>query len=243
VAAATNPEARPRFYEVLGRSDLFVIDESPGARPPGQHTLAAGAQLQLRKVDFEGVPHLPVFSSATRISAVTKQEVHFVAMKASALFEIFGSEPLLLNPGSQYGKQLTPEEISGIRNGSIFSPRREQVVSGGEQVMLGQPSAYPSHVTDALCALFKTRKAVRAAYLAHAFFPQSGQPPHTMIGVDVEAGTDYDGLMGEVGTVLEGVTRQGELVDVIKIDAASGISTYMTKETKPFYRKRWLGLL
>ena len=82
---------------------------------------------------------------------------------------------------------------------------------------------------------------MRAAYLAHVLDPKSGDAPHTMIGVDVDAGTDYDRLMGEAALVLSGVTKKDEVVDFLRI-TSGGVSDYMTKKTKAFYRKKWLGV-
>jgi hypothetical protein len=62
-----------------------------------------------------------------------------------------------------------------------------------------------------------------------------------MIGVDVDAGADFDRLMGEAAIVLDGVARQGEVIDFLRI-TDGGVSDYMTKKTKPFNRRKWLGL-
>jgi hypothetical protein len=242
VAAASDPSARPRFYEVLSKSDLVVIDENPGpGLADGPRRLEAGQSLQLRQLDVGGVPHVPVFSSSARISAVVKTEVRILAMNTKALFEIVAGSHAILNPGSQYGKQLTPEEMAQVVDGSIFAPRSTEVVAEPRQVLMGQPANYPTHVTTPLAAFFKTKTEVSAAYLAHVFDPKSAAEPHTMIGVDVDAAADFDRLMGEASIVLQGVAKQGEVIDFIRI-TDGGVSDYMTKETKPFYRRRWLGL-
>jgi hypothetical protein len=243
VAAATDPTARPRFYELLSKSDLLVIDESPGPGPArGRQVLEAGRSLQLRSLDLGGVPHIPVFSSRDRISAVVKTEVRYLAMNAKALFEIVAGSHLILNPGAPYGKQLTPEEIAQVVDGSIFAPRSREVVAEARQVLMGQPASYPTHVTNALAAFFKTKKEVGAAYLAHVLDPKIGATPHTMIGVEVDAAADYDRLMGEAAIVLDGVAQKGELINFVRISEDGGVSDYMTKQTKPFYRRKWLGL-
>jgi hypothetical protein len=242
LAAATDPSARPHFYEVLARADLLVIDDSPGpALPEGPLVLETGRPLQVRQIELEGVLHTPVFSSSLRISAFVNRQVRTLAMNAKALFEITAGDHLVLNPASDYGKQFTPEETAQVVDGSIFSPRNRIVVPEARQVLLGQPANYPTHVTNPLAAFFKTRKSVRAAYLAHVLDPKSGDAPHTMIGVDVDDGADYDQLMGQAATVLGGVAQKDEVIDFIRI-TRDGISDYMTKETKPFYKRKWLGL-
>jgi hypothetical protein len=242
VAAAKDPTARPRFYQILSKSDLLVIDESPG--PPaarGHHVIEAGRSLQLRQLDVGGFPHVPVFTSSARISAIVKTEVRFLAMNAKALFEIVGTSHVILNPGSQFGKQLTPNEMAQVVDGSIFAPPSTEIVAEARQVFMGQPANYPTHVTTALTAFFKTKKEVGAAYLAHVLDPKFGPEPHTMIGVDIDAGANFDRLMGEAAIVLDGVARDGEAIDFIRI-TDGGVSDYMTKETKPFFRRKWLGL-
>lgn len=242
VAGATSAEARPRFYELLGDAELLVIDEDPPANPaPGPVMLKEGRALKLRQLEIDGVLHVPVFSSPARVSTFVRAEAPFLSLKARDLFGIVREAHLILNPGSQYGKQFTPEEIAGILDGAIFAPRGREVLQEAREVMLGQPSEYPTHVTSVLAAYFKTRKEVRAAYLAHAFMPSTGEPPHTMIGVDVDPGADYDRLMGQAAVVLDGVAKPGEIVDFIRIDG-QGVSEYMTTQTKPFYRRRFMGI-
>lgn len=227
VAAATNPDARPRFYEVLSRSDLVVIDEDPP-----------------RKVDIDGVPHAAVFSSAARIGAdVTRgATVRHRAVNARTLFGAIGAQPVILNPGSAFGKTFTSEEVAQVVDGSIFAPRETLVVPDDREVMLGQPANYPAHVTDPIAAFFETKSEVRAAYLAHMFDPESGDEAHTLIGVDIEDGTNFERLMGEAAIIIGAVAQKEEVVDFCRIIAGEGVSEYMTKETKPFYRRKVLGL-
>ena len=237
-AAATDPEARPRFYEVLSSATLFLIDERPETRRPsgGDDVLREGESIPVRQLEFEGTLYVPVFSSKTRVGALVPDEVAVIGLAAKALFELIAGSHVVLNPGSAYGKQFTPDEIAQIVDGSIFEPRARTMVPEDRQVMLGQPSDYPKHVTDALAAFFKDKPEVAAAYLAHMFVPNSGEPPHTMIGVDAEPDADFDRLSGEVGIVLGDVAHQGELIDLIRI-TEGGVSDYMTQETTPFYKR------
>jgi hypothetical protein len=242
VAAATNPEARPRFYEMLAKSDLLIVDENPEpGRPIGPHVLEAGRSLPIRMVAIDGVPHTPVFSSPARIAAVVQGQVRYLAINSRLLFETIGKHPAVLNPGSEYGKQLAIEEMAGVVDGSIFKPDATTVVQEAREIMMGQPADYPTHVTDPLAAFFKTKKPVRAAYLAHVFDPKSGDQPHTMIGIEVDDGTDLERVVGEAGIIVRGVAKPDEFVDFIRI-TTGGVSEYMTKQTKPFYRRKVLGL-
>jgi len=241
LAATANPDARPRFYEILSNSNLLVIDESPGpATIDGPQVLEAGRSLSIRSLDISGVPHVPVFSSSERISAIVRSEVKTIAMNAKDLFKILGGGHAILNPGSDCGKAFTPHEMAQIVDGSIFAPRSVEVVTEARELLMGQPASYPTHITTPLAAFFKTKKEVVAAYLAHVCDPKSGEAPHSLIGVEMHAGADVQRVMGEASIVLESVAQKGEMIDLILV-TSGGVSDYMTKETKPFYKKKRLG--
>jgi hypothetical protein len=240
VAAMTDPAARPDFYQVLMRSDLFVIDEGPGDMRAGRHTIQKDKQLRVRNVDVEGIPHVPIFSSPARIGMVVQSQVHYIGMGAPTLFGIFGGNHLVLNPGFPCSKQFTPAEIGALLDGSLFAPRSKEVVQNERQVLLGQPATYPTRLVETLAAFFRRRKEVRAAYLAQWLDPVLGSSAHMLIGIDSKG--DFDRLIGEASLVLDQGSKAGDVVDFVRIDN-SDISRYMIKETKPFYRRKVLGLL
>ena len=137
-------------------------------------------------------------------------------------------------------------------DGSIFATAAQPASPGGHKqldvrgrrILLGQPSNYPRHLTDALSSFFATVPSVRAAYLAHGSV-EGSDGPHTMIGIDTDG--DWDALMQQIGPVLGANTRAGELVDLVKVTNKSGdvIGSYMIKHSKPFYgspRKKWFAL-
>jgi hypothetical protein len=238
VAAATDPARRPDFYRAFLSAQIYLIDERPGLQPEGSVVLAQDTELKLRSIDFEGAPHLPVFSSITRLQKFVQRESRYLAMRCSDFLPVIKGSAVLLNPASDFGKQFAPAEIAALLDGSIFAPQSSRVTTQPEEVFLGQPAEYPTHVTDALAKYFRRRGDVRAAYLAHFSNPATGDPPHTLIGVDTTG--PWKEIAGEAGIVLGGVCRPDELVDLMQIDK-SGVSDYL-RRTKPFYKKKILGL-
>jgi SseB protein N-terminal domain len=113
IAATTDPAARPQFYRDLVASDLFVVQEPD--TPSGQ--------LNIRPLEVNGNDCLPVFSSLPRLQAFIDQEVSYIAMNARDFMQITRGARLLLNAGSDYGKELLPEEIASILDGSIWQPQ------------------------------------------------------------------------------------------------------------------------
>lgn len=81
VAAARDPSRHPAFYRVFLSSDLFVVDERTDQRGEGHVELAPGAQLKLKFVNVEGDPHLPVFSSLTRLRQVVQAETRYLGVR------------------------------------------------------------------------------------------------------------------------------------------------------------------
>ncbi len=234
VAAATDAAARPAFYRAMLEQQLFIIreDKTPHKR---EHFVAQkGMTIQIRAVEAQGQPHTAIFSSPERISAVVSEKVGFMGIKGRDLLEIVRGNRLIMNPGSEYGKVFTEQEVESLLDGSIFQPSRK-VDAGGKQILLGQPKNYPSHITEPLGRLFAKLPEVKAAYLAHAMLQQEGERPHTLIGV--EAAGDWNRVREETGVVLNSSIKPGEIVDLVPVERGKGdtIGTYLLEKTKPFY--------
>jgi hypothetical protein len=241
IDSATDVAARPAFYRALAEGELFVITEGQKPDKEEQYVLPEGAKLELRVIERENKPYVAIFSSKSRISPVDQSEIGFIAMKGLDLFKMVRNADLWLNPGSDYGKILTQKEVESILDGSIFQPQ-EKLDVGGQQILLGQPKEYPEHVTVALSNLFSRGKVVKAAYLAHAFLPTNDKTPHTLIGLDVAG--EWEEAIKDIGVVLREVTKPGEIVDLVRVDPKKPdpISSYMRDSTKPFYKKKVLGI-
>lgn len=87
--------------------------------------------------------------------------------------------------------------------------------------MLGQPAKYPSHLTEALAKRFR--------------FPDSDEPPHTLIGIDADG--DWPPTIDATMKTIASVAPPSEIVDVVRIDD-SGTWSYLVNETKPFYTRK-----
>ncbi|HEX7239389.1 MAG TPA: SseB family protein [Longimicrobiaceae bacterium] len=118
VRAATDPAHRARFYRDLLEADLYVIDEGPPPEQPGWRVSDGPAQLRVGSVETDGLRCIPVFSSVPRLQAAIDREVAYVGMRARDLLGIFAGADLVLNPGSDYGRVLTADEVRGVLDGS-----------------------------------------------------------------------------------------------------------------------------
>ncbi|HVU05647.1 MAG TPA: SseB family protein [Polyangiaceae bacterium] len=123
VAAATERDARATFYRVLLSAPLFVLEETDGGDPteePSGGVLEVGSTLRIRHVELDGIQHVPVFSSMTRLLATIREPQRYVSLIGRDLFEIVRGSPVILNFGAEYGKQFLPSEIEAMLDGSIF---------------------------------------------------------------------------------------------------------------------------
>jgi hypothetical protein len=223
VAAATDPAARPQFYRDLVAADLLVIQE-PDAPPQ---------QLKIRPVEVNGHDCLPVFSSLPRLQQFVDHEVGYVAMNALEFMKITRGAFLLLNPGSDYGKEFLPEEIASILDGTIWQPQSSYTAERDTQVLLGQPARYPAELVDVLGRVFAKFDSVRAAYLAHFFNPAQGDKPHTLIAI--EAADHWEQIAAEAGMAANGVNVPDPPVDFVRLPS-SGLDSYF-QNVEPFYRR------
>jgi hypothetical protein len=238
--ASSDPAHRPQFYKDLAGADLFIIQEGPPSEQRGWRVLEEGCSLQVRNIEWNGKSFIPVFSSLPRLQAAAQSEVSYIALNALEFMKITRGAELILNPGSEYGKEFTKAEIESLLDGSIWKPSERHVIEKATEVMIGKPSNYPKELVDALTRYFKTTKEVKRAYLAHFFNPQRDEKPHTLIGVEVIG--DWDSVMSGAGMVTRGVPIPDPPVDFIQITGKGGVEDYFKTGCKPFYERKLFGI-
>lgn len=240
VAAATDPAARPQFYRDLVESDVFVVQGGPVPEASGKRTFEVDEEVTLRNLEVDGTVYLPVFSSLARLQAALTEPAGYLALNAKTLMEITRGTPLLLNPGADYGKELTVDEIASILDGSLWRPVSQYEVERDTEVMIGEPAVYPQELVDALTRIFKRLKPVRRAYLAHFFNPTVDERPHTLVAV--EATGDWDAVLAEAGVATRQVEIPDPPVDYLRLTGGGGVQDYFLEQCEPFYRAKRLRL-
>ena len=238
--AAGDPAYRPQFYKDLAAADLYIVQ--PGPPPQGEErtTLAADTEIQIESVAHDGAPHLVIYSSLPRLQASLSGEVAYLALNALELMKLTEGASLLLNPGAEFGKAFTPEEIASILDGSIWAADARYTVAKPVEVMLGQPKNYPTALVDALKTLFKMKKQIKRAWLAHIFNPDDGVQGHTLIGIEVSG--QFDEVCAEAGLVVRNVTIPDPPVDFMQVNGEGGADGYFLNQSQPFYVRRFLGI-
>ena len=236
VKAAHDPAHRPQFYRDLLASDIFLIHQGPPPDRPGTHVAGEGERLIIRPLSLDGKEYLPIFSSLAALQAVLSEQVSYVALNAAAFFKMTTGADVVLNPGSDYGKELTKDEIAGLLDGSIWKPPGGYEVKRDTPVQIGQPARYPKDLVKALSRLFTTVSEVRAAYLALFYNPQQDERPHTLIAI--EATGNWESVVAQAGMVAGAIAVPDPPIDFMRLTGRSGIEDYFGRECRPFYERR-----
>ena len=108
--ASTDASARNEFYTKLLWNELIVLTNGHSDSEEGVKTLEKDTTVQF--VTFEN-GQIPVFTSTNRIfdKGIVKEQVPFMAMKGQDLFGVAKGATFILNPYSDYGKELIPQDI------------------------------------------------------------------------------------------------------------------------------------
>lgn len=231
--AITEPAFRADFYKSLLTANLFVISPKSDI-PDGRRTLQEGSTVNLVSLP-DG--NIPVFTSTERIfdNNVIQEEMQYLQMNGRDLFELAKGASFILNPYSDYGKELLSDEVEKILDGTILTESTKTMTIGkSTEVLVGQPANYPSEMISSLKKLFAERPSIKKAYLGWIHNPKSEDPPHYIFGIDADR--DFQDLIPEAGFAAKQYLRSDEFVDFIKIDKG-GVSDYLVKNTKPFYEK------
>jgi hypothetical protein len=229
VKAVNNPLTAPDFYRLLLESNLLVLGTAEGqegaALPFG---LAPGSRLNLVTGLKDGHQYLPVFSSLVRMQDYVKQESKYLSIKGRDLLELTRGAPVILNPASEYGKELTAEEV-----GQLLNP---VPLSGPPRTAIGEAD-YPMPLVEALIRVFGPRPEVEGAWMIQVTFADRAQEPHPLVGIETDNQADFRALVEAIQQEAENAVP-GLVFDVQRIDRHTPNSlTDALLQVPPFYTR------
>jgi hypothetical protein len=227
VKAAKDPASAPDFYRLLLESDLLVMGTVVGQEAATEKfTLAPGDKINLVTGVRNGGPFLPVFSSLPRMQDYAKQESKFLRVNGRALFDLTRGAPVILNPASEYGKELSPEQIA-----QLLDPH---AASGRPRTIIGEAD-YPMALVEALMEVFTARPDIEAAWMIQVTFT-GRDAPHPPVGVETTG--DWPSLMQAVQAAVDRLGA-GMVFDLQRINRLSPNNmTDTLLQVPPFYQRR-----
>ncbi|GLB53026.1 hypothetical protein NBRC110019_20660 [Neptunitalea chrysea] len=227
--SAKNFEARLKFYKFLLKEELYtVIDEE-------QSKVADPFSSILKLKNGK----LPVFTSKERIydSDILKETVSYIRIKGRDLFTKTQGATFELNPFSDYGKELTPKEISQLLDGSIFDNLKanSNIVSiqNDDSLVLYVPKKQPQEMLTSLQNVAKGFTEINTAYIGGIRFGEEEQP-HWILGLDCESCIERASKKLEL-IAMSYLTNH--VLEIMDINQNEGIRDYLMANTVPFYTK------
>ncbi|MDU5500312.1 MAG: enhanced serine sensitivity protein SseB [Enterobacter sp.] len=215
--AATEPAHRPAFFRTLLESTVWV----PGTAAEGEQVVEDSALDLLHWEKDDGTSVIPFFTSLEALQKAVEDEQAFVVMPVRTLFEMTLGQTLFLNAKLPTGTQ--------------------EVLEGGETLLLSEVAEPPAQMIDSLTTLFKTLKPVRRAFLC-SIKERADEKPVLLIGI--EADGDFDEIVQAAGSVATDTLPGDEPIDICQVkNGEKGISHFITEHITPFYERRWGGFL
>ena len=229
VRAVQNPATAPDFYRLLLESDLLVLGTAEGQEgATDQFSLAAGSRLNLVTGLKDGHQYLPIFSSLVRIQDYVKQESKYLSIKGRDLLELTRGAPVILNPASEYGKELTAEEV-----GQLLNPVRP---SGPPRSITGEAD-YPMPLVEALTKVFASHPEVEGAWMIQVTFADRAREPHPLVGIETDNAAEFRKLIDAIQQEAENAAP-GMVFDIQRIDRHTPNSlTDALLQVPPFYAR------
>jgi hypothetical protein len=229
VKAVKNPAAASDFYQRLLDSDLLVLGTAQGQEgATDAFTLPPGSRLNFVTGLKDGHQYLPVFSSLLRMQDYVKQESKFLTINGRALLEMTRGGPLILNPASEYGKELSAEQVGQLL-GSFQN-------AGPQRTIIGEAD-YPMPLVEALTRVFAADSQVAAARMIQVTFADRAKEPHPLVGVEASAAIDFRKLVEAVQQETERAVP-GTVFDIQRIDRQAPNSlTEALLQVPPFYTR------
>lgn len=229
VHAVQDVSKRPQFYKNLLEHDIYAISL---AAPEG--TAEGGQSLKLLQLEKDAIFWIPIFSSLEQLQAFLDREMQYVRLRGADFFKFSKGAHIVINPNADYGKELLPEEIEKLLDGSLFRPPEKEVLKAGTRILLDQPSSYPTTLIRALKPLFASNPAIKAAYVAQCVIPDQDSNPRLLVGLEAEG--SIESTIADASAVLQQLPDVPLSVDFYLMKNRNDIvSQYLLLQTSAFY--------
>lgn len=229
VKAVNDPSNAPAFYRQLSDGVVYFIEQAVASDD--------GNAVGIAPMEVDGTRYLPIFSSVVRIQQAIDDEVTYAGVNGMEFFRMTAGSPILLNPGSEYGKEILADEAAAIVDGSIFHRADQLTLPKDSTYIIGDPKVYPAELVEALSALFRKSKQVKQAWLAQMMVIDSASGPSTLIGIESDARIRE--IANEAHLVLQHVEIPSPPVDFVAVAPGSEFSDHFLTQ-KPFYSRSLL---
>jgi hypothetical protein len=150
-----------------------------------------------------------------------KQESKYLSVNGRALLELTLGGPIILNPASQYGKELSPQQVQQLLGGPMISPA------------MADPAEFPGALVEALTQLFAAHPEIATAWIIQATFTGGERRP--LVGIETTG--DWSSLMQVIQKMAE-TAVPGLMFDIQRVDRRNpaGMTSALIQAV-PFYTR------
>ena len=227
--AATEPADRPGFARALMDAEVFLVLVHEGGSivsgPDGNAVIPEGTRLAMPSATRGEERLVPFFTSPLRARSWYASD-HIVAPDRTR--DLFGRYPdasFVLNPGSDYGKEFTPQEVKRLLAGQFDEGPQTITLAAEERVLLGHPSEKPDALIAALRRELGAVKSVSGAWLMLAM--RAGQSERSwMLGIDHQG--SWPDVQAAISRAVAGDVLKGKPLDALPLDGSGLASTLRT---------------
>ncbi len=236
--AIHNPAHRPQFYHDFYDATVFLVSHSDDSL---QHSTQidwhhSQNELPVQQIQIHNDWYVPVFSSLKNMLAHIEKPVYYLSFPAKELLLILDNMHWYLDYGCPISKPFHADELAAIANGSIQCHAKETIINQDAEVLLGEPTEYPSALAELLLSWLPTQPAIKRAWLAMIFNPSDGLPPHTILAIDGDQHANMALLSHTIGQLIQSKPIPNPPLDILPLGNNEAIENYFLVDTQPFYQ-------
>ena len=234
--AGTTPEYRALFYEKFLKKDIYVLVKEGYNDNNEANSFNANAPI----IAFEN-QQIPVFTDPKHIydQGAIQSEMNYMKVNGRAFLELAMGHTIIVNPFSKVYKELVPNEIADMLNGSIFNFTQDNVAHLHMQVSIGKPEVEPTALLQDLKTTFASINAVSSAYVGWMLNPRIDKKPHYIFALECEVknAAEFKEIADVISNLCKPHLKKEEYIDIVRLEPNGNFSDYFYKEDQPFYTK------
>jgi len=231
--AGTIEAYRAVFYEKFLKNDIYVLVKK-------EYNQANSFNANAPIITFED-QRIPVFTDPKHIydQGAIQDEMSYMKVNGRAFLELAMGHYILVNPFSKVYKELVPNEVAEMLNGSIFNVIKDNVAHIHMQARIGKPETEPTALLQELKKTFASIPAISSAYLGWTYNEQIEQKPHYIFAVDcqVKNAAGFKEIADVISNLCKPHLKKEDYIDIIRLEPNGNFSDYFYNQDQPFYSK------
>ncbi len=231
--AALEPGLRPEFYKTLLDSNVYILIADQQGLLDGEIFQKTGKNISVlswRKSNNDLI--VPIFTSENELHKAVKKYQKYVCMNAKVFFSTSKDSQYVINPLSQYSKELTDYEVRSLLDGSLFNRNDKITLKRDTKVLLSQPKDDPHQLIMALSSYFKQQKKVVKAYITQIQYPELDKETYFLLAL--ESTINLKDFFSEISLIIQDTVPHNKHVDMCQVGCNKEFDSYF-KKIKPFY--------